>query len=161
MDNSTAFMYTLGASSPYNIVSQVRLDQNGKLSLYGGNGTSITSRIVVLGNGHDYLGIDGEGWNSPTFSGSWTGACQYKIFPDGTVGFRGDCSNGSRTGGSLIFTLPSGYRPITSTGFIVPTTGATENKIEIGTNGEVRFWPIGTATGTLYVDCIRFTITTT
>lgn len=96
-------------------------------------------------------------WNSPTFSNGWSGSAQYRKNADGTVSLQGLITPGTRTGGTTIFNLPSGYRPTVTMEFVCSWTGGGFwNKVRVGTNGNVDYFD-GTGSGTSgYVGQVRF-----
>lgn len=83
----------------------------------------------------------------PTLQASWatkTGyqAAQYSKAPDGLVRLRGVIDSGTKTAGTLITTLPAGFRPIAKQSFVVEAeVAATSNnagQVIIDTDGTVK-----------------------
>jgi hypothetical protein len=100
-----------------------------------------------------------EAWTNATLQNSWNttgvGAFDppgYKKQPDGTVRLRGVTVAGTKTDGTVIFTLPSGYRPARRKHIVV--SGDTANQTPViqihgisdgGTAGQVQIYRMGTA----------------
>lgn len=90
-----------------------------------------------------------ETWHNLSFSNGWSGTGQYKINPDGTVWMRGTITPGTRTGGTVIATLPVGYRPTMNDEYVISWAGgAFWNKITPQTNGQILYFD-GTGGGTV------------
>lgn len=86
-----------------------------------------------------------EDWINFSFATGWTTgtpSCQYKLFPDGMVRLRGVANHtaaGSPGAGSLVTTLPTGYRPARYT--LIPNAydaSATKGRVQIDVDGTVR-----------------------
>jgi len=160
MQNGALWHNTFSATSPYSADTQI-LQNTGIIYLQGGDGTGLNGKTLTLGGSGtpSYLHVFNEGWNTPSFSNGWGGSgFGYKLFPDGTVGFRGSFTGGTRTDNTIIFTLPSGYRPTIGGEFIVSTASGQANKVSVSTDGTVKFWTINGGTGALFTDPIRFSI---
>jgi hypothetical protein len=81
-----------------------------------------------------------EAWTAPTLLNSWIvynsyNAGYYKN-PFSEVKFKGYITGGTKTSGTVLFTLPAGYRPGQNLVLNI-TTGTTSVMIAIGTNGNV------------------------
>jgi hypothetical protein len=67
-------------------------------------------------------------WQSPVYENGWTdlgggfAPLRYRITSFGSLEMAGVCGNG--TAGAVMFTLPVGYRPISSRGFAIGTGAA-------------------------------------
>lgn len=88
-----------------------------------------------------------EGWNAFSFAagfGTPVVACQYKLFADGMVRLRGIADHtaaGTPADGTLVTTLPVGYRPAQYT--LVPNSydiTGTPGRVQIDTDGTVRLY---------------------
>lgn len=86
-----------------------------------------------------------EGWVNFTFAAGWGAPgqpCSYKLFPDGLVRLRGIANHtaaGVPGAGTLVTTLPVGYRPVQYT--LIPNAydaSATKGRVEVNTDGTVR-----------------------
>lgn len=90
----------------------------------------------------DWLTGTAEGWNNMTLPAGWTAdvPCQYKLFPDGMVRFRGraNATVSPIPDGTAITTIPVGYRPAQQT--IVPisfSTATQTGRLRVQSNGVV------------------------
>lgn len=113
-----------------------RIYSNQPLDLFG------TSTNTLAG-GLEVGGTIGYSWNTPTFSGSWANfgtpntAVQYKRFGS-LISIKGIIrANASIAANSVMFTLPSGYRPDANRSFICYCRtggGATKNYTRVYIN---------------------------
>ena len=82
-----------------------------------------------------------ENWTNLSLnSATATQPCQYKLFPDGMVRCRGEADHTLNPipGGTVLFTLPAGYRPDQECRFPAVFNGATAHgKFTVRTNGNV------------------------
>lgn len=97
-----------------------------------------TLRCVIPGN--EYIPLSNtdlkNGWVA---YGSPYNAPGYRITMDGLVYITGVIKSGTIATGTLLFTLPEGYRPGATKIFVVAKAGGTGNwDVEIGANGEAR-----------------------
>lgn len=98
-----------------------------------------TLRCVIPGN--EYIPIPASqlsatGWVA---YGSPYNTPGYRITMDGLVYLTGVIKNGTIATGTLLFTLPEGYRPDATKIFVVAKAGGTGNwDVEISANGEAR-----------------------
>lgn len=80
-------------------------------------------------------------WNDMTLLNSWVVGVQpqYRIDPDGMVHLRGRVANGTNTVGTVIATLPAGYRSTISQRFVCGTgsTGTTYGCIQVEGDGDL------------------------
>lgn len=74
-----------------------------------------------------------EGWHTLTLANSWTGTLQYKLKPDNTVMLRsqGTLTVGTRTTGTTIGTLPTGYRPTYQADMPISVTANTSGAASV------------------------------
>lgn len=94
-----------------------------------------------------------NGWTNP--GGKYDNA-GYRKMPDGTVLLRGALSPGTTASGTIVFTLPSGYRPSKSQIFsIIADNGGAHARVEISGNGQVKIFDTEYTTG-LRIHGIRF-----
>lgn len=107
----------------------------------------------------------GEVWNLLAGQNGWTvgGAGQrpqYRQMPDGTVMLRGIFAPGTTTNGTVMTSLPAGYRPQQESRFITADTGTGTafRHINIQTNGNVLVFNAATGGGATSLDGIRFAI---
>lgn len=108
----------------------------------------------------------GESWHAPTFANSWHNlgspysTAAYLLMPDGTVRLRGVVVGGTLTDGTVITTLPTGYRPPADK--ILPvgngTSGSVLPNIRIrSATGNIEIWGVSASTnGTHSWDGITF-----
>lgn len=95
-------------------------------------------------------GITVEAWSSAlSLSNSWVAysadfVVQVKRTPDGVVHVRGMIKNGATTAGTLLFTLPAGYRPAVAFNTIVSSNNAAASLL-VGSDGTVKIYS-GSAT---------------
>jgi len=126
---------------------QLFFNRGGTLELEQGSGDT------------GFMVIDGESWSVASLQNSWnvTGVGVfdppgYRKMPDGTVMLRGVTVAGTKTDGTTIFTLPSGYRParrkhIAVSGDVIGQTPVIQiNGIsDVGTEGQVKIFRMNTA----------------
>lgn len=101
--------------------------------------------------------ISGTSWVYPSLSGSWittNSPVQYRRDASGFVHLQGCAESGST--GTIIFTLPIGYRPSTQQSFIVNTAN-TPGVVTVFTNGNVVLMS-GAGAG-VYLSSIAFSTT--
>jgi hypothetical protein len=110
----------------------------------GLSGTPIGALIVSPVGDLSILGsITQSSWAAVTLSGGWSNVgggfpnLQYRRDKQGRVQVRGSITGGTATDGTVIATLPSGFRPATGTGtHLIPVSGnAGVGSILIGTSG--------------------------
>lgn len=88
------------------------------------------------------LYITPEAWTTPTLQNSWVAysggfnAAQYSKTGTGWVYLRGLIRDGTTTGGTLLFTLPTGYRPINEMLFSVANSSGY-SRVNIRSTGDV------------------------
>lgn len=117
-----------------------------------------TRVIAVLSPpaGCHVIGVGGlTGWQPLSLSGGWTGNARYRTIPSppNSVQLYMRISPGTRTDGTTIFTMPVGYRPLTSGVDIAlavsSMAGATAQSphIYISTGGAVAIYGCANAAG--------------
>lgn len=88
-----------------------------------------------------------EAWQSVIFENGWSdlgagwSAVSYRKHPKtGLVELRGACSGGTKTNGTTIYTLPTGYRPAAHEAHAIAnlTSGSADPLIRILSTGEVQ-----------------------
>ena len=99
-----------------------------------------------------------EAWITPTLVNGWV---NYSALGGETVGFykdslgivrlRGVINTGAS--GTVVFTLPLGYRPLAAKYYICACSGASVGRVDVGTGGTVT---IAAFTGWLSLDSISF-----
>jgi hypothetical protein len=143
---------------------------NGLIYLRGStDGTATNTAEIVLGNGigKSYLRVLQEDWTSMVpalFSNGWTNSggavpAEYRIRPDGTLHFRGRLTAGTNTAGTLMFTMPAGYRPVQPGRYMCANgtgTGGAPGQIEIGTSGACTL--ATPASTTLYLTNVMYSL---
>lgn len=81
-------------------------------------------------------------WTAVTFKNSWVdynagnAPVGYRIEPGGRVYIRGTAKSGTTTPGTVLFTLPEGYRPAYATPLTTSSNSALAS-VYVGTNGDV------------------------
>lgn len=157
------------------------LPATGSVHLVRGEGIafrSSASSVATLFDGSDgflkvgtYTPWSPEGWVTPTLQNGWntTGVSAfstpaYKRHVDGTVQLRGVMNNGTKTNGTLLFTLPADYRPPRRIEMDVTTDVAGNNqRIQIfgisdgASAGQVQIQGLGTG-NTIGMDGKRFEV---
>jgi hypothetical protein len=104
-----------------------------------------------------------EAWIAPTLGASWVntgGAKQvagYRKDSDGRVWIHGNIKNGTTTDGTVLFTLPAGYRPVGTENvmcnFYSPAvTKFISGTLLIQTNGEVQMFYVSDPTELSFTD---------
>lgn len=103
------------------------------------------------------------GWVNLTLTGGWTQQGGFatvgcKLYPDGTVGLRGSMVPGTLTDGTIVFTLPAGYRPADQQVILVNSVGSpAQSRIRIMPSGAVDIFNCTSSTG-LRLSGLRFPI---
>ena len=109
--------------------------------------TDPTEALEVVGNIALNGTIVNESYQIPTLLNGWvnydntyTHAGYYKD-KEGRVHLKGLIKNGTTTFGTILFTLPSGYRPTTSGRHMFPalTNPSESGRIDVDVNGNVLF----------------------
>jgi len=86
--------------------------------------------------------LAGDAYTAPTLLNSWANfgsgynTAGYAKDPGGVVRLRGLISGGTATAGTVLFTLPVGYRPAARELFVVLSNNAI-GRVDIETNGNV------------------------
>lgn len=93
-----------------------------------------------------------ESWHTLTLSNSWTGTLKYKLCaaPDRFVWLLGNLTPGTKTDGTTIGTLPTGYRPATGhdvMGAATPAVTTQSPHFNVTTGGAIQCYGYGSATG--------------
>lgn len=102
------------------------------------------------------------GWTAPTLSNNWVnyGAgyadAGYRKDALNRVQFRGLLKNGTTTSGTLIFTLPTGFRPSQNLIFITKTAGTSYGETRVNSNGQVTIGDAVWNTGWSSIDNVAF-----
>jgi hypothetical protein len=87
--------------------------------------------------------ITEEGWTAPSLQNSWVDygsgyqGTRYRKDSNGTRHIEGMIKSGTTTAGTLIFTLPAGWRPAAHLWFSIPVSGGTAADMEIRSDGQV------------------------
>lgn len=104
-----------------------------------------------------------EDWHAFSFSNGWIDSggavvAGYKYMPDATVMFKGRIQNGTTAVGTLVLTLPAGWRPAQIVRFAPAqgtATAGTDPAVDIATNGQMTISRSPSA-ALFYLDGIRF-----
>lgn len=109
------------------------------------------AKIISPSSWHE-LGASGE----PTLKNSWTITTNYhfgfrNLYSINSIHIHGRLTPGTETNGTLIFTLPIGFRPLNALSYLVVTdvTGAAGARFNIATDGQVTIQGADTG-GTFY-----------
>lgn len=141
--SSNDILATLGVTSPLALAHGATPISTGVSfdSTLTTNQTPPTAALVA-GNAAPLV------WTAvPTLQASWATksgyqSAQYTKSADGTVKLRGVIDSGTKTAGTLITTLPAGFRPVSKQVFsVIDEVAATSNnagEIIIGTDGTVK-----------------------
>ena len=114
-----------------------------------------TIRCTIPGN--EYIPITNlqNGWVA---YGSPYNAPGYRITMDGLVYLTGVIKDGTTGTGTLLFTLPEGYRPSATKVFVLAKAGGAGNwEVEIAANGEVTVGPRNADATWSSLDNVTFT----
>jgi hypothetical protein len=101
-------------------------------------------------------------WSAPTLQNSWVNFgggftnAGYRLNGT-TVLVRGTIKNGTITSGTLLFTLPAGYRPTATHELVGYASGGTTWMAQIATNGQVTIGNGGNAAG-ITMDGMTFSV---
>lgn len=151
-------------------------DPNSRLIFVDGEGialrSSVTGGVSILFDDDDgflkrgtYSPWTESGWTNVSLQNSWntTGVTafddpSFKRNIDGRLWMRGAMNNGTKTDGTLLFTLPTGHRPamlkqLRCSGDVAGTSPV----IQVNTNGEVRVYQMG-ASNALVIDNTSFSL---
>jgi len=107
-----------------------------------GHSTSGTTAITIASDGTVTMPENDSGWIEPTLNSPYTnfgspyGNTQYRKIGD-NVNIQGLVYINSASSGSVIFTLPSGYRPSRRLVFGQATANTSITRIDVRTNGDV------------------------
>lgn len=142
LDVITLGFYSTSGVTPY----------GANLALDESNGAVLSFFDTTSGAQNNFLGVrnadiivkkpivNTESWNTLAGSNGWTPnvslPLSYRKDPTGRVWFRGIIASGTLTGGTLIFTLPVGYRPTQEVNLTVAADAAPNNIMKIATNGQ-------------------------
>jgi hypothetical protein len=124
--------------------------------------------VVVTGNGTLLVGSDPAGpsgqavpesWHAMTLVNSWTHASafdvpSYRMTAEGKVDLKGVASGGTHTSGTLVATLPVGYRPTVQRQLVASADGNVSPfccVLHVATNGQITMFE-----GTSTADVIGF-----
>lgn len=125
------------------------------------NGTHFSMWSVINGS---MTNTSDKGWQAISPGNSWiaSGAYAtpaYMLMPDGIVRMRGALINGTKTDGTILFTLAAGFRPAAQvSGVAVGATNGTFVGVLIQTNGNVLCEGIGTNGNFVGLDNISFPV---
>ncbi len=94
--------------------------------------------LCTLGEPWRYVGED----NQPDFENGWDNRSSSSVFASfrrvgNTVKMRGLVDQSPIVVGSVIFTLPEGYRPLKNHLFTVPSASASQARLLVSSNGEI------------------------
>lgn len=112
------------------------------------------------------VSVGNETWHTLTLSNAWVAAGApwatpaVRQMPDGTILLRGLITSGTNANGTVLFTLPVGYRPTSTVGFLCQgdaTISPFLANVQIATTGAVTVFNLGTAKAVV-LDNIRFPI---
>ena len=143
----------LGLRVTGDTVDRIVLRSDNSINL--GSGSAATDTVIYRGAAGqlvaDYIAHNESGspetWHTPTLGNSWTNSGQGPVMqyrhvaaPYNCVQLVGDLTGGTLTDGTVIFTLPAGYRPATgqTCPFMVPGTNAAANmRFQVNSTGAV------------------------
>lgn len=99
-------------------------------------------------------------WNGPIgLTSGWTGSAYYRIdVRTGIVDFKGQISPGTATDGTLIFTMPAGFRPLQECVFPVVHRGGSGGTswVRVSADGTVRLVFNGSSQPNMDVTPLRY-----
>jgi hypothetical protein len=102
-----------------------------------------------------------EAWIAPTLVNTWSNiglgseVAGYRKLYWGEVQLKGVLAGGTATNGTVIFTLPVGYRPPLIKHFVALQGGNAACRVIVGADGEVSIWGV-TNNALLSLEGIRF-----
>ena len=163
-----------------NKLAKVDLQPSGYVILQGStDGSTRNGPSIIAGGSAEggYMHVFNETWNaflastgttsvSNRFSNGWADSggnvpVRYKLMSDGTVLMKGRAQSGTNTVGTIVFTLPAGYRPTGTVRFTCAqgsATAGTDPQIAIGSDGICTITRIAGTAAFFYLDCVRFSI---
>jgi hypothetical protein len=156
-----------------------RLDVDGRITMSEGEAdpSTHTGKTTIYSNtDNELIAKDSsgnlstiatfDGWNNLTLQNSWvtfgSETPQYTKRSDETVWVHGSVANGTTTDGTVIATLPVGYRPsiverTMNFGFQTPSSNY-HILILVQTNGEIQYFGLGNTPNTVVNISIEFAI---
>jgi hypothetical protein len=105
-----------------------------------------------------------EVWQEVTLTTGWTAYTsitrpRYKLNYDNTVSIEGRVvAPAGVTAGTIIFTLPIGYRPTTSKYFTTLVAPGAPGNLAVAADGTVKIWDFGSATVSMVLIQARFSL---
>jgi hypothetical protein len=106
--------------------------------------TDASGNIVEVGGPEKVGGPASEPWIAPTLLNSWVNfsppgvaPAGYRKTPEGEDQLRGMIKNGTTTAGTVLFTLPAGYRPSSQRNFPAVQGGNAACRIYVQATGDV------------------------
>jgi len=163
MCNVRAYLGDGTFTSMANVISH----RDGYVSFQGStDGATLDGPELRVGEAESggYLHVNNEDWISMSgiFSNGWTNSggsvdAQYKLCGDGFVRLRGRITAGTNTAGTLMLTMPSGYRPDQHGRYMCANgtgTGGSPGQVEIATTGAMTLST--PASTTLYLNNIAY-----
>lgn len=127
-------------------------------------GVYFHGNLGFLVSGEDSFGVTVEEWNAVSFQNGWTnwGApyaeCEYILDANGWVNIQGVAAPGTTANGTVVFTLPAGYRPSASHQF--HPYGATAFIFEVQADGDCVIVNHPGGGAALSISGIRFPVAT-
>lgn len=138
-------------------------DYDARIQVSGGDTSNGNAEMLLSGDVATKrpIALDGESWTAPTLQNGWVNygsvfaTAGYRKLPSGLVVVKGLVKDGTVTSGTVIFTLPVGYRPMEK--LIFPSLNNNNvSRVDVGSNGDVIVAHPSTASGWLALDGIRF-----
>lgn len=129
----------------------------------GGDTEIVINKTLLPIDANTPVGADfaTETWHTLTLANLWVADIltpQYRLMPDGTVLLQGLMKNGTTTAGTVIGTLPAGYRPLQQQRLITAeqSLGTAFRHIAVQTNGDLKVFNCTAAF--ICIDGIRFPV---
>lgn len=110
--------------------------------------------VIPTQLGATLIGFTAEIWHDVAFSNGWTNAggtanVQCRLDAGGCVIMRGRCAPGTKTDGTVMFTLPTGYAPtygiVANVAITAASDPASPTRIQINTDGTVQVFGASSA----------------
>jgi hypothetical protein len=151
-------------SAPWDGTSKTRTTDDVNLASQSPDGQDwdqLTAEVIAAQEQIDANLATGTWTRVGALTGSWTGTVQYLKNPNGDVSLRGVGTAGTLTGGTTVFTIPSGARPAQAiTVPVCPDSGGTGDanmRVKIGTDGTVKVYGLS-ATTTIDFGSVHFNV---
>lgn len=145
-------------------LGRIQTNSDGTVMLEPVDGTAVMVRKKLAAEDPN-AALTVETWHTLTLQNGWSTRAGYyapacKLTPDGRVWLRGGLTGGTFTNGTIIATLPAGYRPAASVSMPLSNnttsgSGSGNPRLFVRTSGNIEIWLVG---GDFHIDGCSFSI---